>query len=213
MVDATTQAALEAQEVRWRALIYADFVGDTLRATTSTVNKVISGSSDTELNGTYQSFAHKVIYVGAVTHEETGSNTLTVEMNGLVVNLAFLTLIGNKANWQGRIARLWFFMVDANENQIGSVVPYYTGYMNDVTIAGSPSEQKIVLTIENYLVSLSGTANRTYMMQTVYDSGDLSASATLGAANGMGASGGVTNLLIAGGGAYSMKDPAMVDKV
>ena len=66
--------------------------------------------------------------------------------------------------------------------------------MNDITIAGSPSEQTVTLTIENYLTSLSVAANRTYMMQKLYDSGDLSANATLSAANGMGQSAGVTDL-------------------
>ena len=67
MVDATTQAALEAQVVYWRALLYADFVGDTLRATSGLYDKTVS-SSDTELNGTYESYSHNVIEVGAVKH-------------------------------------------------------------------------------------------------------------------------------------------------
>jgi len=211
MVDPTTQAALEAEVLRWRALIYADFVDDTLRATNSVVDKVVSGSGDAELDGTYESFNHNIIEISPVVHSETGSDTVSVQMSGLIVNSDLLNMIGDRTNWQGRAARLWFFLVDENEDQVGSIVPYYTGYMNDVTISGSPQEQKITLTIENYLISLSARANRTYMMQKLYDAGDLSANATLGAANGMGESSGVTNY--GGyGGAWAM-DIGMVNNV
>ena len=194
MVSPTTQAALEAEVLHWRALIYADFVGDTLRATNNIIDKTVSGSGDSELDGTYESFTHNVISVSAVQHNETGSDTVAIQMSGLIVNADFLNLIGDRSKWQGRAARLWFFVSDESGGQVGDIVPYYTGYMNDITIAGSPEQQTVTLTIENYLTSLSVAANRTYMMQKLYDSGDLSANATLSAANGMGASSGVTDL-------------------
>lgn len=184
-VDSTTQAALEAPLLYWRALIYADFDGDTLRATNSIYNKVISSSGDAELDGTYDSYASNIIEVSPVQHNETGSDTVTVSMSGIISNSDLLNLIGDRTKWQGRSARLWFFCVDADENQVGEIIPYYTGYMNDITIAGSAEQQKIALTIENYIVSLAGAFNRTYMMQTLYDSGDLSGAATLAAANGL----------------------------
>lgn len=199
-VDATTQAALEAPLLYWRALIYADFVGDTLRATTGIYDKTISGSSDTELNGTYESYNHNIIEISPVTHNETGSDTVSVTLSGIISNADLLNTIGDRTKWQGRTARLWFYCVDVNENQVGSIIPYYTGYMNDISIAGSASEQRISLTIENYIVSLTGAFNRTYMMQTLYDSGDLSATATLSAANGVANAVGANG----GGGAVSI---------
>lgn len=189
MVDATTQAALEAQVVYWRALLYADFVGDTLRATSGLYDKTVS-SSDTELNGTYESYSHNVIEVGAVKHNENGSDTLAVSMSGLIVNnAAFLAIIGDKTKWQGRAARLWFYCTDSSETQIGSIIPYYTGYMNDITISGDADSQKVTLTIENYLVSLAGAPNKTMLQQSIFDSGDLSANASIAAANGMSGAG------------------------
>ncbi len=186
MVDPTTQAALEAEILHWRVLIYADFVGDTLRATSGTADKIVSGSSDTELNGIYESFDHNLINVGPVSHNENGSDTVTISLSGLVVNdNAFLNMIGNKANWQGRIARLWFYCVNSSETQIGSIIPYYTGYMNDITINGDPKTQTVTLTIENYLVSLAGAQGKTYLMQSLYDAGDNSAKAAIAAANGL----------------------------
>jgi hypothetical protein len=186
MVDATTQAALEAIVVNWRVLIYADFLGDVLRGTTGLYNKVISGSGDSELDGTYDSFSHDLINVSPVKHNESGSDTVTISMSGLVVNNAdFLAIIGDKTKWQGRTARLWFYCVDQNENQVGSIIPYYTGYMNEVGIAGDSGSQAVSLTIENYLASIAGAQNKTYLIQNIFDAGDLSGEASVSAANGM----------------------------
>lgn len=195
MVSPTTQAALEAEILHWRALIYADFVGDTLRVTNNIINKTISGSGDAELDGTYESYYHNITEVSPVQHNETGSNTVSFTFSGIISNSDLLNMIGNRANWQGRAARLWFFVSNESGGQVGDIVPYYTGYMNDITISGSPRDQRITLTIENYVSSLSVAANRTYMMQKLYDPNDLSANATLSAANGMGESSGVTGLI------------------
>jgi hypothetical protein len=186
MVDATTQAALEATVVNWRVLIYADFVGDVLRGTSGLYDKTVSGSGDSELDGTYEGFDHNLINVSPVKHNESGSDTVAISMSGLVVNdAAFLAIIGDKAKWQGRIARLWFYCVDANENQVGSIIPYYTGYMNEVSISGDAESQSVTLTIENYLASIAGAQNKTYLIQNIFDAGDLSGEASVSAANGM----------------------------
>ncbi len=222
MVDATTQAALEGSILNWRALIYADIDGDVLRATTGLYDRAISGSGDSELDGTYDSYDHNMIEVGPVKHNETGSDTVAISLNGILVNLDpilerdldliydrsggnilartsdLLNVIGDKTRWQGRAARLWFYCVDENETQVGSIIPYYTGYMNDIVISGSADSQIITLTIENYLASLAGAPNQTYMMQNLFDSGDLSANATLGAANGMGGSSGGAGYISSG---------------
>jgi hypothetical protein len=222
MVDATTQAALEGSILNWRALIYADIDGDVLRATTGLYDRTISGSGDSELDGTYESYDHNMIEVGPVRHNETGSDTVAISLNGILVNFDpvverdldpiynrdgdsilartsdLLNVIGDKTRWQGRAARLWFYCVDQNETQIGSIIPYYTGYMNDIVISGSAESQAITLTIENYLASLAGAPNQTYMMQNLFDSGDLSGNATLGAANGMGGGSGGAGYISSG---------------
>lgn len=186
MVDATTQAALEATVVNWRVLIYADFVGDVLRGTTGLYDKAVSGSGDSELDGIYESFDHNLINVSPVKHNETGSDTVAISMSGLIVNnAAFLAIIGDKSKWHGRIARLWFYCVNENEGQVGSIIPYYTGYMNEVGISGNSESQTVTLTIENYLTSIAGAQNKTYLIQNIYDVGDLSGEAAVSAANGM----------------------------
>ena len=200
MVDPTTQAALEATVVNWRVLIYADFVGDVLRGTSGLYNKTISGSGDSELDGTYDSFNHDLINVSTVKHNESGSDTVSISMSGLVVNNAdFLAIIGDKSKWQGRIARLWFYCVNENESQVGSIIPYYTGYMNEVGISGSAESQTVTLTIENYLTSIAGAQNKTYLIQNIFDAGDLSAETSIAAANGMAEAG---NYGYGGGGGF-----------
>lgn len=185
-IDATTQAEVEKEVFHWRILCYADFDGDVLRATSGLYDKVVSGSGDSELDGTYESFDHNLIEISPVDHSETGAGTVTISMSGLVVNDAdFLNLIGDKSKWQGRTARLWFYCVDSNETQVGEIIPYYTGFMNDVVIGGSPDLQRVTLSIENYLVTISGASGKNYLMQTYFDSGDLSPAAMIAAANGM----------------------------
>jgi hypothetical protein len=207
MVDATTQTALEAPILQWRMLIYADFENDVLRATSGIYDKTISSSGDGELDGTYFSIDHSLIEVSPVRHNETGSDTVEVSLNGIVVTASpdgsetLLNLIGDITRWQGRTARLWFYIVDDNENQVGDIVPYYTGYMDDIIVSGSPESQRITLTIENYLVTLSGASNKNYLSQKQYDSGDNSAAATIAAANGL-----VQGVISGGGGGGGGRD-------
>lgn len=185
-IDATTQGFIEAPILSWRLLAFLDFDGDPLRATSSVYQKVISSSGDAELDGTYFSIPSDLIEISPVKHAETGADTVSVSLGGLIgPNTDLLNTIGDKANWQGRIARLWFFVVDEDESQVGEIIPYYTGYMDSVKLSGSPSSQTISLTIENYLATLSGAPNKTYLIQSEYDSGDTSARASIAAANGL----------------------------
>jgi len=140
---------------------------------------------------------HNLIEVSQVEHNESGSSQVTVSMSGLIVNdLDFLNLIGAKANWQGRLARLWWYVVDENEAQIGEVYNYYTGYMNDITINGGPDSQTVSMTIEHYLASLADAGNKTYLMQKDFDSGDESAAAAIASANGTTGSGLINSSLL-----------------
>ena len=185
-LSGTLQTAIEQPIVYIRWVCYLDVDGDVLRATTGLYDKTFSGTGDADLDGqTYVPYPSDLIDVSEVKHDEQGSDQVSVSMSGLIVNNAdFLNTIGDKTNWQGRTARLWWYVVDENETQVGEVYSYYTGYMNDVTINGSAQSQTITLTIENYLVSLSVTASKTYQMQKEYDAGDESPSRSIAAANG-----------------------------
>lgn len=190
-LNGTVQAVIEGQIVNARWVCYLDVDTDPLRATTGLYNKTFSGTGDVDLDGyTFESYPAELISVSEVQHDESGSNQVAVTMSGLVVNnAAFLALIGDRTKWQGRTARLWWYVVDANETQITSdVYGYYTGYMNDITINGSPDQQSITMTIEHYLTTLTVTTNKTYAMQKEFDSGDFSADASIAVANGTSAS-------------------------
>lgn len=208
MVDSTTIGALSAPVLYWRVLIYADFADDILRATSGLYTRTISGSGDSELDGTYDPYDERMISIGNVVHNETGSDSLNVSLNGILAGLegiqdrtndyifdrqnevisirvsSFLNVIGDRERWQGRVARLWFYCVDENETQVGSIIPYYTGYMNEITISGSPQQQIVTLTIENYITTLAGASNKNYLSQDQYDPNDLSAEAAIAAMNG-----------------------------
>lgn len=186
-VNGAVQAVIEGQVVNARWVCYLDVDTDPLRATTGLYNKAFSGTGDVDLDGyTFESYPAELISVSEVQHDESGSNQVSVSMSGLIVNNeAFLNLIGDRTKWQGRTARLWWYVVDGNETQITSnVYGYYTGYMNDVTINGSPESQSITMTIEHYLATLTVTSNKTYAMQREFDSGDYSADASVAVANG-----------------------------
>lgn len=201
-IDATTQGQLEAPILNWRVLCYADFVGDTLRATSGVYPKVIAASGDAELDGTYDPYSDDLVDVGAVVQQEEGTDTVTISLSGLIVNnVDFLNTIGTKTNWQGRVARLWFYTVDENETQVGEVIPYYTGYMNEISITGSPATQTVSLTIENYLSTLANAQGKTYLVQSAYDAGDTSAAASIAAGNGL-----VEGTISGGGGGGGGRD-------
>lgn len=190
-LNGTVQAVIEGQIVNARWVCYLDVDTDPLRATTGLYNKTFTGTGDVDLDGfTFESYPAELISVSEVQHDESGSNQVAVTMSGLVVNnAAFLALIGDRTKWQGRTARLWWYVVDENETQITSdVYGYYTGYMNDITINGSPDQQSITMTIEHYLTTLTITTNKTYAMQKEFDSGDFSADASIAVANGTSAS-------------------------
>ena len=205
-LNGTVQAVIEGQVVNARWVCYLDVDTDPLRATTGLYNKTFTGTGDVDLDGfTFESYPAELISVSEVQHDESGSNQVAVTMSGLVVNnAAFLALIGDRTKWQGRTARLWWYVVDENETQITSdVYGYYTGYMNDITINGSPDQQSITMTLEHYLTTLTVTPNKTYGMQKEFDSGDLSAEASVAVANGRSAAGSVAVISPGGYGQYS----------
>jgi hypothetical protein len=75
--------------------------------------------------------------------------------------------------------------------------------MNEVSISGNADSQTVTLTIENYLVSIAGAQNKTYLIQNIFDAGDLSGEASISAANGMAEAG---NYAYGGGGGSNFDD-------
>lgn len=186
-MDATASAALNARIVRPVFFVYLDIIGDPLRACTAETSLQVTGSADPDLNGhVFDALNPTFVDIGPVAMKSGGSDSVTAQLSGIVgLDDDLLGVIGNRANWQGRPARLWRMIRDENGSQRGAIQHYYTGYMVALDIGGSAESQTINLTIESYLVAFSQASNRTYLDQESYDPGDLSAKAAIAIANGI----------------------------
>lgn len=185
-MDATAKAALDGSVIAPAFFIYLDVDGDPVRITTFGTNITFAGTGDTDLDTfTFSAIDARAIHVGEVSNSDSGSDTVNIELSGIVsIDTALLNEIGDTSKWRGRTARLWFRIYDADSVPQGAIVPYYTGYMSSVNIMPSPHTQTIRLSVENYLAIFNQASNRTYMNQKDYDAADTSAAATLAAANG-----------------------------
>ena len=199
-MDSAAKAALDQTVICPAFFIYLDIQGDPIRVTTFGQDVTFSGTGDADLDGlTFSSVSSEVLSVGEVENSEGGSDTLLVDLSGVVtIDTALLNDIGNTSKWRGRPCRLWFRIYDENDVAQGAIVPYYTGYASAVEIFPSPETQMIRLKVENYLAAFNQASNRSYLNQKDYDSADTSAQATIAAANGTRRNGGPF-----GGGTYT----------
>jgi hypothetical protein len=190
--DASAIAALRSYTTPVNAIYcgFLDIVGDPIRVTTAPYSIAFTGTGDADLDGfTFSAVEPDFISVSPVTMKEGGADTVTTTLSGLIgVDTTLLNQIGNKANWQGRVARLWQLQIDEALAQVGAVWPWFTGYMTVPKIVGDKASQTIQLEIESYLDA------------TDYDSGDLSAAASIACANGTSAAG---QAIVSTGGAVS----------
>lgn len=186
-MDATAAAALKAQVIRPVFLVYLDVIGDPLRACTAGQSLLFSGTGDEDLDGhIFDGIDPTVVDIGPVRMKEGGSEPVKAKLSGIVaLDEDLMNLLGDRANWWGRTARLWRIIRNAEGVQQGAIQHYYTGYMVDLEIGGDPSNQTIEMTIESYLAAFSGASHRNYLDQELYDPGDLSARAAIAIANGI----------------------------
>jgi len=185
--DATASAALSLSVIKPIFLVYLDIEGDEVRANTSGHDITFASTGDPDLDGfTYYGISGDFIEISPVKNVSGGSDSVTGELSGIEgVDASLLATIQDKANWQGRVARLWRIIRDGANVQQGGIQPYYTGYMMALDHAGSVSGQTLRMTIESYLAILSQASNRTYTQQELYDAGDLSGLAGIAIANGI----------------------------
>lgn len=190
--DSAARAALNSHfAAEWFAFL--DINGDPLRFTTGPTDVAFVSTGDSDLDShTFVSFGGELIDIGDVSNSDSGSDTLTVTLSGIVsMDTTLLNDIGDKSLWQGRTCRLWFRLWDpSGATQVGGIVQYYTGYMSSVKIVAAPEQQQILLSVENYLAYTTQASNRSYLSQAEFDAADTSAAATLAAANGLRSAGG-----------------------
>lgn len=185
--DSNAAAAIDGQVIRPVFFCYLDILGDPLRACTAGRSYTLEGTGDVDLDGKpFDGLDPTVVDIGPVRAKDGGSDSVTAKLSGLLtLDDELLNVVGDAANFQGRTARLWRMIRDADGVQRGAIQHYYTGYMTALSIAGDPVQgQTISLTIEGYLAAYSQASGRTYMDQALFDPGDLSAAATIAIANG-----------------------------
>jgi len=185
-LDTTAKAALASPAFAAAHFVYLDITGDPLRFTTFGANTVVASSGDAELDGTYPAFGGRLIDISDVSNSESGSDTLTVTLSGIVnIDTALLAEMGDRTKWQGRVCRIWFRLYDANGvTPQGAIAALYTGYMSSLKINAGSDTQTIQLNVENWLAAFNQPSNRSYLNQKDYDSADNSAAATIAASNG-----------------------------
>lgn len=206
--DSTAKAALASDHAEaWYFLL--DIDGDPLRITTFGADVTISGSGDDELDGTYISRDGRFISVSEFDNSDSGSGQRTITLSGIVsIDTDLVNDIGNKALWQGRLVRAWCRIYDADGvTPQGGIFTVDTGYMSSVAFRAGAKNQTLTLSIENYLAFYSEESNRSYLNQADYDAADVSAAATMAAANGLQRSSGATPGGGGGGGNGEPRNP------
>lgn len=185
--DASAKAAL-AGSYAPAYFLFLDILNDPLRITTFGSDTAFTGTGDTDLDGfTFTAFGGSLLDVSDIANSDTGSDTLTVTLSGIVnIDTSLVNDFGNKSLWQGRTARIWTRIYDETGTTAqGAITSLYTGYMASLRFSAEPSQQKIELSIENYLAYTTHPSERSYLNQKDYDPADTSAAATIAAANGL----------------------------
>lgn len=185
--DATHAAALSASVIKPVFFAWLDIDTDPVRANTSGVDLTPTGTGDADLDDfEFFGISGDFVDISPVRYRSGGSESVTARLSGIPgVDDDTLALLADKANWQGRDARLWRIVRNAANVQQGGFHAYYTGKMVGLTHGGSPADGlALTVTIEGYLSVFSEASNRTYLDQQRYDSGDESARAAIAIANG-----------------------------
>lgn len=185
--DPTASAALDADIIKPVFFAFLDFDTDEVRANSSGADITPSGTGDADLDGhLFTGVSHVFVDITAVRVGQGGSDSVTAKLSGLpIIDEDTLNLLGDSANWKGRLARLWRIIRDEANTQQGGFQPFYTGYMTALRIGGDAQGQFILVTIETYIAAFGSASGRTYLDQERYDSGDLSARAAIAIANGV----------------------------
>lgn len=185
--DATQAAALDEQVIKPVFFAWLDIDGDPVRANTSGRDITPTGTGDADLDDfTFLGISGDLVTISPVRFRPGGSESVTAELSGIPgIDDDTLDLLADRANWQGRDARLWRIVRNAANVQQGGYHAYYTGKMVALSHGGSPSQGlRLSVTIEGYLSVFSEASNRTYLDQARYDAGDESARAAIAIANG-----------------------------
>ena len=178
---ALLDASLSAQTVAGAILIFADFVDLPLRVAYAPMPLTVPGSitdGDSDCQGfTFTNMTADVLSIGVVSHDDGGSDTLTVTLTADPENPDLLDAIEDPAIYAGRQFRVWLALHD-NAGAVVQLRPLYRGYMTQPSQQFEGGEFTISMQVENYRAILGAAPSRSYLAS--YDAGDLSANVTLG---------------------------------
>ncbi|MES2289289.1 MAG: hypothetical protein V4530_06075 [Pseudomonadota bacterium] len=185
-LDATASAQLSQTVIKPVWFGFLDIAGGALRVNTSGADRTPTGTGDPDLDDhLFSGISAQFVDVGRVKQAKGGSETVTVRLSGLpTLDADLLALIGDPANWQGRVGRLWRIVRNSANVQQGAFDPWYTGYMTAMPIKPAPDSSTISVKIEHYLSAFSQASNASYLDQTRFDPDDLSATVAIAIANG-----------------------------
>lgn len=194
-----TPADFAGTSLRFFWVAWLDVTGDPVRVTTLPRGHTFASTRDANLDGiSFDYLPSELLSIGPVTHGKGGSDTVTAALCGVPgPNDELLAALADRANWQGRLCRLWFGTADASWQPL-KIKPYYTGYMQRCPLTGDPDAgQDFSMQIENYLSGLTNARGRTYQDQGEFDAADVSPARMRAAANG------TSGAAIVGGGGNS----------
>jgi hypothetical protein len=184
MIDPIAKAALDKhKDPVYMAFI--DFVNEPQRVNTSGRNLTFTGTGFPEVDGfEFDGLRSNVLNIGEIQNTATGSQSLKITLSGLTgLDDDMLEEIYDRANYQGRIIKIWRIIYDTTGTKQGGLQAPYTGRITSISLPTSPTSMTIEVTVEGYLASLSPASNRTYKDQEYYDAGDFSGRTVIGAAN------------------------------
>ena len=192
-----TDTALSQPVLQAAILLYCDFLDtslapDPLRAAYAPfpILSAAGLTGDAEFDGfTWDTIDPRAVSIGTVNHQDGGSDTLTITLSATPLDTKILNIIDNTALYAGRVCRVWAVLRDDNGNVL-SARNLYTGYMMVPSTTVGKDQMTATMEVENFLALIAAAPARTYLTQTVYDAGDLSASASAGSHNAQAAVGG-----------------------
>jgi hypothetical protein len=184
--DTAAAAQIDREIVKPVFFAFLDFANEPIRATTSGSNITLTGSGDPDIDDLeFIGLSSDLVEISPIKMSEGGTESVTATLSALIdLDIDMLNELGDAANYQGRVARLWRMIRNDNNVQQGALQHYYTGYMTNLDITSEPQKQVIDLNIEGFVAAHSHASNRSYLDQEKYDAGDLSAKAAIAIANG-----------------------------
>ncbi len=180
---AISNASLSEPDVMACILFFADFQDLPLRGAFAPQPIHVPADltdSDVDCAGfTFPTANSDVMSLGAVSHEDGGTDTLAFQLNVTTLDSALLSAIETPSLYVGRRVRVWLALFSPSLATDGGLRvtelrPLYRGYMTQPGQEASAGSYTITMQAENYLSLISGAQGRTYQNSTLYDPGDTS---------------------------------------